>query len=74
MLGIRIAMWEKGVTNAALAKGLNLHRNSIYKKVYGKAPFLLREALTIQKAFFPEYPVEYLFTEAEEKTASQGTP
>ena len=49
------------VTNEMLATRLNVHRNTIANKLSGKGKFSIEEAMIIQKDYFPNIGIEYLF-------------
>lgn len=61
--GIKTAMQSKGITIEAVASLLKIHRNSASNKVNGETEFSVREALTLQSNMFPEYTMQYLYTE-----------
>ena len=58
-------MAKKNVTIEEIAECLNVHRNSVANKINGRSKFSISEAFKIQKNFFPELEVEYLFAIAE---------
>lgn len=53
---------EKGVSIVDIADLLNLRSQTVSEKIKGKYDFKFNEALVIQKNFFPEYEIVYLFT------------
>ncbi len=56
-------MKNKGITIEAVAALLKIHRNSASNKVNGETEFSVREALALQSNLFPEYTMQYLYTE-----------
>lgn len=62
---LRREMANKNLTNVRLASALKISRSALRNKFAGKSSFTLDEALIIQKYFFPEHSLEYLFTGAE---------
>lgn len=67
--GIQRAVAEAGITVEAVARLLQIHRNSAANKLYGRTAFTVGEAIRLRNAFFPGQSIEDLF---EEKEASQG--
>lgn len=61
--GIKTAMQNKGITIEAVASLLKIHRNSASNKVNGETEFSVGEALALQSNMFPEYTMQYLYTE-----------
>lgn len=49
------------VTNEMLANKLDVHRNTIANKLAGNGRFSIEEAMCIQKVYFPQLGIEYLF-------------
>lgn len=49
------------VTNEMLSEKLGVHRNTISNRLSGNGKFSIDEAFQIQKEFFPEIGIEYLF-------------
>ena len=70
-LGIKTAMRQKGISGEAIAQYLGQHKNTAYNKLNGETEFLVGEALRMQADLFPEYSLSYLFSDTEEKEASQ---
>ena len=56
-----IEMKKKKVTQAEIAKALNISRRSVFNKVSGNIEFSMSEALTIKRTFFDDQTIEYLF-------------
>lgn len=54
-------MAAKGITIDAMARLLNIHRNTLANKVQGESEFTFEEACLIADTFFPEYRPTYLF-------------
>lgn len=55
------------ITNEMLAEKLSVHRNTIANRIDGIGNFSIAEALTVQKTFFPNLGIEYLFEKASEQ-------
>lgn len=53
---------DKGVAIMDIADLLNVRSQTVTEKIQGKYDFKFMEALTIQREFFPEYELIYLFT------------
>lgn len=52
----------KKISNIDIAKALNIHRNTVSRKLFGKGTrFDMEEAQKIQERFFPTVPTDYLF-------------
>ena len=60
---LRAEMARKGITIQNLANELEISRQTASHKFSGKAPLYLDEAIKINKRFFPETTVDYLFQE-----------
>lgn len=58
-------MAKSFVTIEMIADALNVHRNSVHNKIYGKSRFTIQEAFAIQENFFPKIPLNYLFATEE---------
>lgn len=54
-------LFAKNITQYQLAKTLKVGENTMSKKMRGKTDFTLSEMFTIQKEFFPDLTLEYLF-------------
>lgn len=52
---------EKGVTKVELGDLLGVKYQTITEKIEGNSSFKFDEALLIQKTYFPEYELTYLF-------------
>lgn len=62
---LRLEMIKKGVTVTNISKVLGKRRSTIGDKINGKYRIYLDEAKVIQKEFFPNYSIEYLFGDSE---------
>lgn len=63
MYGNLIAEMKKAkITQTRIAKLLQISNNSVSKKISGKFSFRADEMFAIQKEFFPDKTLEYLFT------------
>jgi transcriptional regulator with XRE-family HTH domain len=54
---------EKNVSLVDIADSLGVKAQTVREKINGDSDFKFGEALKIQKEFFPEYDLAYLFTE-----------
>lgn len=57
---LRFLMLKEHITINDLSKELSQNRNTISKKINGKAKFTLDEILTIRKVFFPQITLDEL--------------
>lgn len=62
---LKAVMATKGITIEAMAKLLNLHRNTVQNKMNGESEFTYGEAQRISEIMFPEYTMKYLFHRAQ---------
>ncbi|WWU63818.1 XRE family transcriptional regulator [Clostridium baratii] len=60
---LRAEMARKQITIKKIAELLNINRDTVGRKLSGKAPLYLNEALLINKELFPNESVTYLFEE-----------
>lgn len=60
---LRAEMARKQVTIKKIAEILEINRDTAGRKLSGKAPLYLSEALLINKELFPNKKVTYLFKE-----------
>lgn len=58
---------DKGVSLVDIADLLEVKYQTVSNKINGDSPFQFDEALLIQRTFFPEYELTYLF----KKTSSE---
>ena len=61
---LKAAMALKGITVDAMAKILNVHRNTVQNKLDGDSEFTFGQAQLISEVMFPEYTMKYLFHRA----------
>ena len=54
-------MYMKRITHAQIAHATSVRASTITEKINGKHEFKSSEMFTIQKEFFPELTLEYLF-------------
>lgn len=54
-------MAKKGITIEKMSRLLGIHRNSTANKLNGDSSFTIEEAIKVQKEYFPELSLEYLF-------------
>lgn len=62
MLNIDKARKDKGVTLVDMADFLGVRYQTVSDKIQGKYPFTFEETLKLQKEFFAEYDLVYLFS------------
>ncbi|MGU8519829.1 XRE family transcriptional regulator [Clostridium perfringens] len=60
---LRAEMARKQITIKKIAELLDINRDTAGRKLAGKAPLYLSEALLINKELFPNKNVTYLFKE-----------
>lgn len=65
---LRAEMARQGLTNIQVAKAIEVSEKTFRNKMYGRTEFTRSEMLKIQKSFFPNLTLDYLF-EFDEKTA-----
>lgn len=53
---------DKGISLVDIADVLDVRSQTVRDKINGKYAFKFSEALKLQKTFFPEYEITYLFT------------
>ena len=56
----------KGVASVDIADLLGVDSRTVRSKIDGVSDFKFGETVAIKKAFFPEYELEYLFSERAE--------
>lgn len=66
-LNLKGEMAKKNITIENIAKLLNMHRNTIAKKINGPSSFSIEEAFAIKKEFFPDCDMKNLFEFATEE-------
>ena len=69
---LKAEMARKGVRNMDIQKVTGLSPKSVLNKLRGTSEFSVREALEIQKTFFPALDIAYLFAEAAEGGEKHG--
>jgi hypothetical protein len=57
---------SKGITLVDIADLLEVDYRTVRSKINGVTDFSFGETVAIKKAFFPEYELEYLFSERAE--------
>ncbi|HEL1243373.1 TPA: XRE family transcriptional regulator, partial [Streptococcus equi subsp. zooepidemicus] len=57
---------EKGVSLVDIADCLQLKAQTVREKINGNSDFKFGEALKVQRTFFPEFDIVYLFKESKE--------
>ena len=58
-------MAKRKVSIEEMSKAINVHRNSVSNKLYGKSDFSVREAILIADKFFPDSDIRILFRDSE---------
>lgn len=58
---LKAVMAQKGITIDAIAKVLNVHRNTVQNKLDGESEFTFGQAMLISEVMFPEFTMKYLF-------------
>ncbi len=53
---------EKDVSLADIADAIGVKSHTVREKIDGKSDFKFGEALVIHNQFFPEYDLQFLFT------------
>ena len=56
---------KKKITNASIARELDIHPNSVYNKLHGESSFTVDEAIKIRDTFFPGTDLTKLFQKKE---------
>lgn len=62
---LRAEMSRKNIGILDMAKGLGCNRDTLSRKLAQKSPLNLDEAFMIQRLFFPELDVKYLFAKSD---------
>ena len=60
---LRAEMSRTGIKQIDIAKVLGVSKIAVYQKMNGKSRFTIDEAFLIQKTFFPNFTVDYLFSD-----------
>lgn len=63
MKNIELVRKEKNVSLVDIADLLGVRYQTVRSKINGDSDFTFGETVTIKKTFFPEYELEYLFSE-----------
>jgi len=53
---------DRGIRKSAIARRLGVTSKTIYAKLRGKTGFIFEEARIIHEEFFPDIPLERLFS------------
>lgn len=64
---LRAEMARNNLTITEISKEIGINRKTLGQKLSHKQPIKLSEAFDIQKRFFPQNTVEYLFHELKKK-------
>lgn len=68
---LKAEMARHGVRNVDVEKKLGCSAGSVINKLRGTSEFSVREALEIQKTFFPALDIAYLFADDNEKNGGE---
>lgn len=68
---LRSEMGAKGITILDISRKIRMNRDTLARKLSRKTPLNLDEAFKIANAFFPDCPIEYIFSEAFENCESK---
>lgn len=60
---LRAELSRNGIKQKDVAKLLGVSELTVSKKINGKTSFTIDEAFLIQKTFFPNFTVDYLFSD-----------
>lgn len=60
---LRAEMARKEITIKEMAKKIGVNRDTMSGKLSGRRPLYLNEAFIINRTFFPEEDISYLFQE-----------
>lgn len=63
MKNIELVRKEKNVSLVDIADLLGVRYQTVRSKINGDSDFTFGETVVIKKTFFPEYELEYLFSE-----------
>lgn len=61
---------RRGIKKKVIAESLGVCRRSLQNRLDGKVPFSYEDASTIQKHFFPDLTLDYLFEKEMKDKAS----
>lgn len=67
MKNIEFVRKEKNVSLVDIADLLGVKYQTVRSKINGQTDFTFGETLKIKREFFPEYELEFLFSEAKKK-------
>lgn len=56
---------RKKISREEIASGLGISTRSLYDKLKGRSQFNVEEAFKLQKLFFPDKEMDYLFEQTE---------
>lgn len=66
---VRVEMARKNITILEMANMIGIRRETLSRKLSGRSPILLKEALIIQRNCFPNISIQVLFRECVEREA-----
>ena len=56
---------RKKLSREEIASGIGISTRSLYDKLNGKSKFNVEEAFTLQRIFFPDKDIDYLFEQTD---------
>ena len=71
---LRAEMARQKLTLKMISEKIHMNRDTLSRKLSGKSPLYLDEAFKVQKTFFPEKDVEYLFSTKFQQTKQAEQP
>lgn len=72
MLNLIGEMAKRRISVNSLAETLEVHRNSVTNKLYGKSKFTVGEAIAIADSYFPDCDIRVLFRDSEGETTESA--
>jgi len=67
---LKAEMIRFDINISLLANKLNVKEDTVRRKIHGKGSFTIDEALVIQRSFFKDFNVEYLFDKKIERSTA----
>ena len=61
---------RKKLSREEIASGIGISTRSLYDKLNGKSKFNVEEAFTLQRIFFPDKDIDYLFEQTDTRELS----
>lgn len=63
---------REGIHKIQIAQLLHISKRALYDKVSGRTKFTTDQAILIQKTYFPDKSIEYLFETKENQNGDKG--